>query len=307
MKAGWWTGFWLLCAGCAAQTDGLVELEDSVSTLEKHQRELQARVEQLEKRDAAAMRNTKTGAETHVKIDALADQIRNLTGRMDEQKNSASALAKKSDDQAFRMQQMRERLTALEGEERPVTRTPIPPPAPPPRSGLPDFNAPPPNAELPAPPVLPALPAPGTPDEADEKVVLPGRIVGQKVPDTSPTDAFNLAYGDYLKGNDDLAISGFSNFLQQYPASALVPQAIYWLGESHYSKRAYPKAIEYFERLHQKYPKSEKVATALLKEGFSYAELGDRFKAKIYLKRVIEVFPQSNEASLAKDKLAALE
>lgn len=130
--------------------------------------------------------------------------------------------------------------------------------------------------------------------------VLPG------TPGISPTSAYNLAYNDYLNGRYELAITGFERFLKDFPTTSLAPNAHYWIGESYYSLKDYPKASQAFDVVVHEYPRSEKVAPALFKLGLAAAETGDPLKARTYLKRVIEEFAASNEAKLAKNKLAEL-
>ena len=268
-----------VAAGCMAPVEN-TEIEDGIVTLERHQRELQARLEKLEKRGSGAENSLRQNAEMGIKLESLKTEVRNLAGSFDEQKNQIASIGRRVDDQAFA-------LKSLQGS-----------------------SAPPGGAVAPPTPVEPGL-APAPPDTgtarapANDQVVLPGKSIGQ-TPAATPTEVYNLAYNDYVKGNDDLAIAGFTRFVQQFPASTLAPNALYWTGEIYYSRRAYPKAIIYFEQVHQKYPKSEKAAAGLLKAGYAHLELGNRPRAELYLKKVIERFPQSNEASLAKDKLANL-
>jgi tol-pal system protein YbgF len=122
----------------------------------------------------------------------------------------------------------------------------------------------------------------------------------------SPTASFNLAYNDYLKGNYDLAVAGFENFLHQYPSTSLAAHAQYWIGESYANKHEYRPAVDAYERLISTYPKSDKLPAALYKAALGYTELGDLAKGRSLFKRLIEEHPQSDEAARAKQKLAEL-
>ncbi len=122
----------------------------------------------------------------------------------------------------------------------------------------------------------------------------------------TPTAAYNLAYNDYLKGNYDLAVAGFENFLRQFPATSLTAHAQYWIGEAYYNKKEYRSAIEAYERVLADHPKSDRVAAALYKSGIAYAALADTAKARGLFKRILEEHPQSNEATLARQRLADL-
>jgi len=52
-----------------------------------------------------------------------------------------------------------------------------------------------------------------------------------------PTEAYNQAKSDYDKGNFDLAIAGFENYLKQFPDASQADSAQYWIGECYYSGR----------------------------------------------------------------------
>ncbi len=269
----------LMMSACALQSN-MVEIENDVETLRKHRWELQGRLERLEKRmreigSEEVADKKKQSADMVAHVDDLKTNFQVLSGLLDEDRHLLSGVSKRMEDQAFRTQDLLNRLNSLESR-------------------------------------LFAIEAGGGAKKGrgsnEERTVLPGQKI-KRPPigrSMSPTEAYNLAYNDYLKGNYDLAIIAFQNFSEQYRGSALIPQSIYWTGESYYGKKFFSKAIKYFDQIQREYPRSEKASSALLKIGFAYLELGDRVKTRIHLKRVIEQFPNSNEALLAKDQLAAL-
>jgi tol-pal system protein YbgF len=123
---------------------------------------------------------------------------------------------------------------------------------------------------------------------------------------TEPAQLYNGAYEDYLRGNFDLAIQGFSEYAKRYPTTELAANAHYWIGECYYSKKQFKEAIDAFTELLNTYKTSDKAGAALLKKGFAYLELGDRSQAVINLQYVIYEHPGSKEAELARSRLAAL-
>ncbi|KDA54241.1 hypothetical protein EG19_00455 [Thermoanaerobaculum aquaticum] len=125
-------------------------------------------------------------------------------------------------------------------------------------------------------------------------------------PASEPAQLYNSAYEDYMRGNYDLAIQGFSEYLRRYPDTELSDNALYWIGECHYSKKDYDRAIDTFTQLLNSYKTSDKAAAALLKKGFAYLEKGDKSQAVINLQYVVFEYPASPEASLAKERLAKL-
>jgi len=77
---------------------------------------------------------------------------------------------------------------------------------------------------------------------------------------------YNNAYGDYLKGNYSLAIDSFKLFLQHYPNTPLSDNALYWIGECHYSQGQYQEATDTFNELLVSFPAGDKVPALTLKK-----------------------------------------
>jgi tol-pal system protein YbgF len=126
------------------------------------------------------------------------------------------------------------------------------------------------------------------------------------VPGENPMEMYNAAYRDYQRGNYDLAISGFQDFLRGNMKSDLADNAAYWIGESLYSQKKYRDAIEQFDRVVNDFPKSDKVPSALLKKGYSYINLNERSRAIVQLQYVVHEHPRSPEAAKARDELKKL-
>ncbi|HKB80968.1 MAG TPA: tol-pal system protein YbgF [Thermoanaerobaculia bacterium] len=121
-----------------------------------------------------------------------------------------------------------------------------------------------------------------------------------------PREVYQTAYRDYQRGNYDLAITGFRDFINRYPDSELSVNAQYWIGESLYSQKKYMDAIDQFDVVVQKYPRSEKAPAALLKKGYSYQAMNQRPQAIVQYQYVVHEYPNSHEASLAKERLRQL-
>ena len=119
-------------------------------------------------------------------------------------------------------------------------------------------------------------------------------------------EVYQAAYRDYQRGNYDLALAGFRDFLSRYPDSELAANAEYWIGESLYSQKKYSEAIDQFNRVVNKYPKSDKAPGALLKKGYAYLAINDRPRAIVQFQYVVHEYPNSRESGLAKDRLKQL-
>lgn len=150
-----------------------------------------------------------------------------------------------------------------------------------------------------------AADATGTPAPATEA----GGEVNVAAPRAStadPTQTYQAAYRDYQRGNFDLAIEGFQEFLEINTQPDLADNASYWIGESLFSLKKYREAIEQFDSVVTKYPKSDKVPGALLKKGYAYINIGERAQGVVQLQYVLHEHPKSQEASLARVKLKQL-
>jgi tol-pal system protein YbgF len=128
----------------------------------------------------------------------------------------------------------------------------------------------------------------------------------QVFPVDSARELYNTAYRDLIRGNYQLALSGFRQFVRQHPNSDLIGKAQYWIGEVFYSQGRYSNAIEEFEKFVRRYRNHPKKATALLKIGYAYFNIDEIEQGKIYLEEVVQQHPDSEEANLAKGRLASL-
>lgn len=123
---------------------------------------------------------------------------------------------------------------------------------------------------------------------------------------TDPAALYQTAYNDYLRGNYDLAILGFRQYLDEFPETGLAANAVYWIGECHLAKGEHSRAIMEFNTLLDQYPRSDKAAGALLKKGYAYIDAGQQQAGIVQLQSLLQRFPGSSEASLATQRLQAM-
>lgn len=143
-------------------------------------------------------------------------------------------------------------------------------------------------------------PATGAPSVSE--VTVPAPVS----PTADPMETYNAAFRDYQRGNFDLAIEGFREFVAASANSDLADNAAYWIGESLFSQKKYREAIEQFDSVVTRFPRSDKVPGALLKKGYAYISLGERAQGVVQLQYVVHEHPQSQEASLARQRLKTL-
>ena len=147
--------------------------------------------------------------------------------------------------------------------------------------------------------------------------VLPGRcgrLAGADHPGTTtpaptvpnrrrPPPSHTQAYADYARGNYDLAVQEYTDYLRNYPDTDLSDNAQYWIGECQYSKQKYPEAIEAWDELLRQYPSSDKIPDARFKKGMALERLGRRSQALLEYRFVAERFPNSEAGRKAREKL----
>jgi tol-pal system protein YbgF len=147
------------------------------------------------------------------------------------------------------------------------------PAAPPPVDGDP---------EAPAAP-LPAAPAVAAPPPARE--------------------LYSQAYADYTRGNYDLAMQGYREYLRYYPDTDLSDNAQYWIGESLYAKKLFGEAVEAWDELLREYPSSDKLPDARFKRAMALERLGRRREALGEYRAVADRYPNSEAGRKAKERL----
>jgi tol-pal system protein YbgF len=122
-------------------------------------------------------------------------------------------------------------------------------------------------------------------------------------PPPAPRELYSQAYADYARGNYDLAIQGFSEYIRQFPATDFTDNAQYWVGESLYGKKLFAEAIEAWNTLFRDYPSSDKLPDARVKKGMALERLGRRSQALVEYRYVIDRFPNSPAARIARERL----
>jgi tol-pal system protein YbgF len=117
---------------------------------------------------------------------------------------------------------------------------------------------------------------------------------------------FAAAYSDYSRGNYDLAMSEFKQYVEIYPSSELADNAQYWIGEILYAQKKLPEAAAEFEKVAVVNAKGDKTATALYKRGLILLEAERKDDAVAQFNTVFKEYPATKEGELAKQQLQQL-
>jgi tol-pal system protein YbgF len=158
--------------------------------------------------------------------------------------------------------------------------------------------------------VDPALGAPtaggSVPGGAAPGATAPGAPASSTVPGApppAPRELYSQAYADFARGNYDLAIMGFTEYLKAYPGTDFSDNAQYWIGECLYGKQKYQEAVEGWNVLFRDYPSSDKLPDARVKKGMALERLGRRSQALVEYRYVIDRFPNSSAARIARERI----
>jgi len=157
-------------------------------------------------------------------------------------------------------------------------------------------------------------PAPGAPPTA------PGNTTSPESPGAPPStgattqkseakpapDLFQIAYADYSRGQYDVAIAEFRQFIEANPQDPRVPEARYWIGECHYAKKAYLDAIVDFDNFLRAYADHRLAPAAYYKKALAYLQMGRKAQAASEFRNLIRLYPDSEEAQAARSQLKQL-
>jgi tol-pal system protein YbgF len=284
-------GFCLsVAAGAQAQAgNDLRPLLDRLDRLERDMNMLQRQVYRGTGAGGAPVpmspADTQAAVNSEVRFGQIDDQMRNVTGQIEELTNGVAQLKRRLDTLQSDIDQ---RLTALEHGQ--------------PADGA-AAAAPPPGGGTADPRALAAAPPKGAganPAEPASRSGVLGQVGGEQVaaraPPPAPTNAtpqeqYNYAFGLLRQANYPAAEQSLRAFVQRYPNDPLAGNAQYWLGETYYVRQDYTNAAAVFAEGYQKYPKGGKAADNLLKLGMALGQLGQKSDACRAFARLDRDFP----------------
>ena len=136
--------------------------------------------------------------------------------------------------------------------------------------------------------------------------------IQQRVPQPStagpagpdPNQLYEQAAQDLTQGRYPLALQGFREYAQRFPATDLADNAQYGMGECLFAQAQFDSAAIEYERIESLYPQGDRVPAGLWKLALCREKLGQAVQARKVLERLVQGFPLSGEAQLARDRLA---
>jgi tol-pal system protein YbgF len=240
-------------------------------------------------------------ASTEVRLEALEQQMRDLTGKVEEYGNQVSQLRQRL-EQVNSDNQVRE---SMGGEMPPQPGAPAP--QQPARYPSQDTAQ---GAVVPGPGQAPQ-PLFGTLTPPGQRPVIappqPQTALASSGPDRTaadgagaaggtPAEQYNHAFGlvkqaDYV--NAETALRGF---IQAHPKDPLVASAQYWIGETLYARKQYPEAATAFADGYKHFPKGPKAPEELLKLGMALGHSNQKQNACVAFAELDRAFPNASPA-----------
>lgn len=114
---------------------------------------------------------------------------------------------------------------------------------------------------------------------------------------------FAAAYSDYSRGNYDLALSEFKQYVEIYPGSELADNAQYWIAEIRLAQKNPAEAAAEYEKVAVINPVGDKAAIALYKRGAILLEMEKKDETVAQWLALIKNYPKSPEATQATQQL----
>ena len=107
-------------------------------------------------------------------------------------------------------------------------------------------------------------------------------------------DEYNADLDLYRQSQYDSAATGLKTFLDKYPRDRMVPDAVYYLGESYTKLGRHREAAEQYLRLSTDFSKAPRAPDALLKLGVALNAMGVREQACATYQEVTRRFPAAS-------------
>ena len=121
----------------------------------------------------------------------------------------------------------------------------------------------------------------------------------------SAQQMYDASLSQLRRGSAATGRAGLREMLQAYPKSELVPDALYFVGQS-FSSENPDSAAAYYRKVVKEYPTSSRAPAALYGLGLLAERHGDKAGARDAYNQLLKSYPKSDEAALARDRLKAI-
>lgn len=121
-----------------------------------------------------------------------------------------------------------------------------------------------------------------------------------------PQELYEAALRQFRRGSYGTARTALDEFLAQYPAHELAPDAQYFRAETFAEEGDAQAALREYARVLELFPNSRRAPTALYKSGLIELRRGNADDARTFFNRVVQGYPDSDEVELARRELDRL-
>jgi tol-pal system protein YbgF len=138
----------------------------------------------------------------------------------------------------------------------------------------------------------------------------PGGAAGgtaSQVPAMSAENSYNNAFRDYNKGQNDLALQEFADYVKNFPDTSDAPNAQYYIGYIYYSGGAnWSDAAKAFDDVLERWPANPKTPDAMYYKGVSLQKDGQKTAAAKVFREYIAKYPKGDHVDQAHKNLRAM-
>lgn len=241
-------------------------------------------------------------AQLNVRVDAIEDQLRQVTGEVERVSHDVRQLSQRLDklvtDYDYRLRSLEKGAPAGSAQSGPGTGLSTAAadgagqPAPGGTSPQPGTIGTLTESQLKAanvqPPAADAAAGQGAAASAGQQTASTGSV---SLPAGDPSTQYEYAFSYLMRRDFPGAEQAFRQFVDAHPDDPLAGNAQYWLGETYYVRNDFPAAARTFAEGFQRYPDSSKAADNLLKLGLSLAALDRKDDACITFAKLSTSYP----------------
>lgn len=226
--------------------------------------------EEAEPQSETSLTPTGSSAETGERISSLEQEIRRLTGKIEELEHRNGKLAADLDnfkqDVELRFTQNQQQPPAAPAKEEKSGK----------KTGV--------------------LKAPEAPAEEEPASPAPEQKKPSKSSSKSAKSEYDKAFARIEKSDYDGARKDFQEFIKKYPKDDLAGNAYFWVGESYFAKSDYEQAALQYLRGYKNFPDAKKAPDNLLKLAVTLGKIGKKNEACVSFRKFNEQFPNASSS-----------
>jgi tol-pal system protein YbgF len=117
---------------------------------------------------------------------------------------------------------------------------------------------------------------------------------------------YETAYRDKMTGKPELALKGFTEYVQLYRDTNLAPDAQFFIGQIHAEQGDFDSAVKDFDAVVENWPSNGKTADALYAKGMALVKLNKKTDGAKEFRAVLTKYPTHEAAPKACSQLKAL-